>query len=152
MRRIYLFALLAALALTLAACEGIGGSGDDNTADLGDDPPAFNLTGRFRPQPDSEPCRDTFGNTVNLSPTDVEMTQTGSSLRAVVTRSGHTHTGRIAGDGFFLQSHISALGGSCDYEFSGTVFSDDEFTGVEMIDCSDDSHVICAGTHMKRVQ
>jgi hypothetical protein len=133
------------LTLVLAGCDG----GSDGADDIGNDPPLFNISGRFV-DGGSQRCVDQFGDTLPVPPSDVLITQNGSALTLVIERSGHRHHGRVAGDSFYLASTIDAVGETCDYDFSGTIFSNDHFAGVENIECSDGSSAVCPGSVLKR--
>jgi hypothetical protein len=141
--------LIKIVILTLLVPCAILGCAESGGEGIGNEPPLFNITGRFVTD-GSESCIDQSGNPIHVPPSDALIRQTGNSLTMIVERSGHRHNGSISGDAFFVKSTFEVLGERCNYEFSGTIFSNDHLAGVEMGECSDGISVFCPGTVLRR--
>jgi hypothetical protein len=134
--------------ILLVPCAMLG-CAESGSEGIGNEPPLFNITGRFVTD-GSESCIDQSGNPIYVPPTDALIQQEGNSLTMIVERSGQRHNGSISGDAFFVKSTIEVLGERCNYEFSGTIFSDNHLAGVEMAECTNGASMICPGTVLHR--
>ncbi len=68
----------------------------------------------------------------------------------IIEDNGVRFTGNVSGDAFVLNTTVEALGVRCTNEFSGTILSNDRFAGVEVVECSDGSSVLCPGSVLVR--